>query len=88
MGVVVVVGASVVVGGMVVVVGASVVVGGNVVVVAASVVVASVDTTASVGAGRPDSVTGGGGVAADAEDPFCEHDERSSANAETTNGAD
>ena len=44
--VVVVVGASVVVGGIVVVVGASVVVGGSVVVVAASVVVASVETTA------------------------------------------
>ena len=82
------VGASVVVGGIVVVVGASVVVGGNVV-VAASVVVARVETTAAaVGAGRPDSVTGGGGVAADADEPFCEHDESSSANAEITSGAD
>jgi len=71
-----VVGASVVVGTSVVV-GGRVVVGASVV-VAANVVAVVVDASA-VGAGRPDNVIGGGMVCADADEPFCEHDETASA---------
>jgi hypothetical protein len=78
-GCVVVVGASVVVvGGSVVVVGASVVVVGSSVVVVTSVVAVVVEALSDEGAGRPDSVIGGGIVCA-AADELCEHEESASA---------
>ena len=41
-----------------------------------------------VGAGRPDNVIGGGRVCAAADEPCCEHDDRTNAKTGSSNGQD